>query len=159
MMDTTDTEARLARLERLLEGLASERNALADTIARLEARSAEAAPAAGRRKAAPSEAANSVGELVELIRSAPAVRSALTEALQPDRAHELELARLEVERHKIEQYVSVALVVAPSLLAAIAGKPELAAAMQGSIDQLRASQAEAAATATELATPPEAETE
>lgn len=152
-MTEDTTEARLARLERLLEGLAAERNALADALARLEARGAEPAPA-GRRKAAASEAASSVGELVELIRSAPAVRSALTEALQPDRSHELELARLEVERHKIEQYVSVALVVAPSLLAAIAGKPELAAAMQVSIDQLRASQAEAAAAATELATPP-----
>ena len=151
MMDGTDTEARLARLERLLEGLAGERNALADTLARLESRVSDPP----RSRKAPSEAASSVNELLELIRSAPAVRSALTEALQPDRSHELELARLEVERHKVEQYVSVALVIAPSLLAAIAGKPELAAAMQGSIDQLRATQAEAAATASELATPPE----
>lgn len=147
---TEDLEHKIDRLARLVEGFAAERNALTDRLDRLEA-ATTAAPSARRRP--PTETSSQMGELLDLIRSAPAIRQGLTEALQPEKTHELELARLEVERHKVEQYVLVALSVAPALLAAIAGKPELADAMRSSIEQVRAAHQETSSSAQEFAEP------
>lgn len=147
---TEELEHKIDRLARLVEGFAAERNALVDRLDRIEA-ATTAAPSSRRRP--PTETSSQMSELLDLIRSAPAIRQGLTEALQPEKTHELELARLEVERHKTEQYVMVALSIAPSLLAAIAGKPELADAMRTSIEQVRAAHQETASSAEELAEP------